>query len=48
MDYIIKILESLEKSALSNDGAIERVESEIKSKKVGFLGLKWHLWLLHW
>ena len=40
MDFIIKIVQSLEKSGLLIDGAIETLKREIiKTKKVDFLGL---------
>ena len=47
MDDIIKIAESLQKLYLLIDGAIKTVKDEIKNKKRDFVGLGWHLWLLH-
>ena len=38
MDYIIKIVASLEKSGLLIDGATETVKHEIKKQKGGFIG----------
>ena len=38
MDYIIKIVASLEKSGLLIDGATETVKHEIKKQKGAFIG----------
>ena len=48
MNDIIKIVLSLGKSGLLTDGATETVKNEKRNKKVDFLGIWCHLWLLHW
>ena len=47
MNDIIKIIKSIEDSGVLIDGVAETVKHKIKNKKVGFLELSQHLWLLH-
>ena len=48
MEHIIKIVDSLEKSGLLFNGVTEIVKHEIKNKRVDFLVLWWHLFLIDW
>ena len=48
MNDIIKIVKLLGDSGILIDGITETVKHEMKSKKVNFLVLYQHLWLLHW
>ena len=47
MSDIIKIIKSLENVSVLIDGATETVKHELKTKKVAFLLLSLHLWMLH-
>ena len=39
MNYIIKVIKSLENAGVLIDGVIETIKHEIKNKKTGFLEL---------